>query len=131
MTLNELSQLYYIKKEIRNLKNKLYELDPASQPTATRFNNSRNISLSSPTENIACKRAEYEKLIEHYIEKLEAEKIKIEKYIETIDDSLTRQIFRARLIDGHQWTRIALDLGGNNTDIGVKLRYYRYIKKNK
>lgn len=50
-------------------------------------------------------------------------------YIEAIDDSLIRQILMCRYVDGMAWVRVAMNLGGNNTEESVKKAAYRYLKK--
>ena len=48
-------------------------------------------------------------------------------YIQTIEDSQTRMIFRLRFIHGMAWKEVAAAVGGRNRDNGVKNICYRYI----
>ncbi len=59
---------------------------------------------------------------------LEIQKQDIENFVDSIDDSLTRRIFRLRFINGFSWIRTALKIGGDNTAASVKMLCYRYIK---
>ena len=63
------------------------------------------------------------------VRKLKLKKQEIENFIENIEDSLTRRIFRLRFIDGKNWVKVADDVGGNNTADCVKKICYRYIDK--
>lgn len=62
------------------------------------------------------------------IHKLEKRKSYIESFVEGIEDSLTRRIFRFRFINGFSWVRTALKIGGDNTAASVKMICYRYLK---
>ena len=55
---------------------------------------------------------------------------RLEQYISTIDDSLTRLVFSYRHVDGLRWTEIARKIGGNNTPDSVRKLHDRYIEKN-
>lgn len=63
------------------------------------------------------------------VRKLKLKKQEIESFIENIEDSLTRRIFRLRFIEGMNWVKVAMQVGGNNTADGVKKACYRYMKK--
>ncbi len=63
------------------------------------------------------------------IQKLEERKSYIESFVEGIEDSLTRRIFRFRFINGFSWVRTALKIGGDNTAASVKMICYRYLKE--
>ncbi len=63
------------------------------------------------------------------VHKLEERKRKVESFIESIDDSLTRRVFRFRFINGFSWVRTALKIGGDNTAASVKMICYRYLRK--
>ena len=58
------------------------------------------------------------------------EKEEILTYIDSIDDSLVRQIFRYRHLDGLSWQSIAFRVGGGNTKDSVRKVHDRYLKKN-
>ena len=58
-----------------------------------------------------------------------SESICLEEFIKGIDDSLTRIIFTLRCIDGLNWAQVADFVGGRNTEISVKMRFYRHLKK--
>ncbi len=50
-------------------------------------------------------------------------------YIQTIEDSQTRMIFRLRFIHGMAWKEVAAAVGGRNTENGVKNTCYRHIAR--
>ena len=105
MTLKELSQLYYLNREIEMDQARLEALRAkASAP-------------GSPNYDGMPKSPIYEN--------------RLERYISEIPDSLTRQIFTLRFISGLSWLQVAYSIGGNNTEGGVKMICYRYINDEK
>lgn len=127
MTLKELSQLYYLNREIERDTERLEAL------------RARASAPGSPNYDGMPKSPSFENRLEHYIAEivdLEAkitqclhERNRLERYIAEIPDSLTRQIFQLRFINGMTWLQIAYSVGGNNTEASVKMTCYRYIKK--
>lgn len=50
------------------------------------------------------------------------------KFIDSIDDSLIRQIITLRYIDGLTWNEVAARIGGNNTAESVRKAAERFLK---
>ena len=63
--------------------------------------------------------------------KLQTKKEAIEIFVESIEDSLTRRIFEYRYIRSgcKSWTKVAIALGGDNTQDSVRKIHDRYLKK--
>lgn len=72
--------------------------------------------------------ADLKALINLNIEKCWHEKRRLERYIQSIDDSLIRQIFFLRYIELKKWEDVAASLGGNNTENSVKQIHSRYLR---
>ena len=56
----------------------------------------------------------------------------IEKYVDGIEDSLTRRIFRMRYIEGEvrpSWQWIAFKVGGGNSADGTRMIHNRHFEK--
>lgn len=64
------------------------------------------------------------------VRKLEKRKRDIENFIDGIEDSLTRRIFRLRFIDGMNWVKVSMTVGGGNAPDGVRMIVNRYLQKN-
>lgn len=60
---------------------------------------------------------------------LETEKKEIEDFIKNIDDCQTRKIFEMKYIQECQWYKIAIKLGGGNTESSCRMRVKRYLLK--
>jgi len=62
------------------------------------------------------------------IEKLTALVEEVNDYVESIDDSLIRQIIILRYIDGYTWEQVAAHIGGNNTADSVRMMHNRFLQ---
>ena len=130
MTLHELSQLYYLKREIEMDKQRLAELRlAAASPSAPNITGMpKGTSLESTLEQ-KCERVfRLEAIIAAKIARCEREREKLEKYISDIPDSLTRQIFTLRFVRGYTWRQVANRCGGYNTPDGVRMICMRYLQ---
>jgi len=129
MTLKELSQLYYLNREIEKDKERLADL----RSRAAGFSPS---SLSGPPHGNGSG-SKIERIIEDIVDleaiilaKQEAcihERNRLEHWIADIDDSLLRMIFALRFVDCLSWRQVAFHIG-NNTEDSVKKACYRYLK---
>ena len=128
MTEKELSKYYWIKKEIEDIEKKLDELgygQTIPQISEMPKNPSNN---HKPLEKLIEKRSE---LINMYLDKRVStleEYIKIEKYIDTVEEPEIRLIMRHRYLDLMQWEEIGNLLHSDRTTISKKLR--RYLSEN-
>lgn len=125
MTEKELSKFYWLKKEIKEIEFKLDELGfGLGSPIMSDM--PKVHSNTSPTEKLAEKRMQ---LIEIYIEKrisaLE-EHIKIERFIDTIDDPELRMIIRYRNLDLMKWEEIGDEMAMDRTTVSKK--YHNGLK---
>lgn len=54
--------------------------------------------------------------------------IEVEKFIASIKDSHTRRIVELRVVEGLSWREVADEIGGGNTENGVKKIYSRLFE---
>lgn len=123
MTEKELSKYYWLRKEIKDLEERLAEFGYGV--SATKLD--KEISGITSTESIQEKRVIIiEKWISARVSALE-EYLKIESYIESVEDSEIRQIMRYRFLDLKKWNEIdKLMICGKDY---AKKKYYQYRKK--
>lgn len=129
MTLKELSQLYYLNREIERDQQRLEELRArASAPGAPNYDGMpKSPSFENRLDRYIAEIVDLEAIIRAKITQCLHERARLERYIAEIPDSLTRQIFQLRFINGLTWTQIAFSVGGGNTEEGVRKRVYRHI----
>lgn len=131
MTLRELSQLYWLTREIENERNRLRELESRALGIGSSVGDGMP-GGSEPgrrTEQYAAAIADCKRVIEENLIRREKERAKLERYIDGIDDSLTREIYRLRFIDGLSWAKVAAAIGGANTEDSVRMACYRRLKE--
>ena len=131
MTLKEISQLYYLNREIEMDKRRLEGLKMKSQsPSSARLDGMPHSTIvESRVERYAAEIADLEAIIAAKCEQCIHERNRLERYISDIDDSLTRQIFTFRFVNGLSWTQVAAHIGGSNTEKSVSKACYRYLEK--
>lgn len=131
MTLRELSQLHALRREIEMDEIRLKELEVRADPNSPNIENIRTIggikydSVGDLVAELDCLR----KKITNKKNECIAEMNRLEDFVETIDDSFTRQIFILKYVCGMNWDEVSRAIGGGNTPDGVKKRCQRYIWK--
>lgn len=131
MTLAELKQYAYIKKEIESYQRKLGELEYLlSSPSGPNLSGMPSGGTTeSKTERLVIQKDEIlGKLNSRYIS-LQNKRVEIEDFIYGIDDALLRLIFSLRFIDLKSWNQVAIAVGGANTAHSVRALCYRYLEK--
>ena len=130
MTVKELSQLYYLTLEIEKDRKKLEELKSQRGPGEIVYDDMPHGKgpAKSRVERVAVAIVDLEATIEKKKARSMRERARLEKYIETIPDSLTRLVFTHRFVDGMPWQDVADSIGGYTAD-GVKKICYRYLDR--
>lgn len=130
MTLKELSQLYYLKREIEMDQRRLRELDAKAMPGAQVITGMPHGSnVADIVGRYAVEIADLRGIIEAKQQQCIHERNRLERYIAGIDDSLLRQIFTYRFVNGLPWGQVAACIGGGNTVDSVRMACYRYVEK--
>lgn len=130
MTIKELSQIYYLKKEIAGYKEKIARLEARATDTSAKITGMPHTSgTSDKVGALSADAADYRAMLRDALERRSIELAKLNQYIEQCDDSLTRQILRYRFIDCMSWGTVAVKLGGNNTADSCRMNVKRFLKK--
>lgn len=157
MTIKELSQLYWLNREIEADRERLARLDAeikrdeeqlaylevqASSPSSPNYDGMpKNPSYGNKLENAIVKIMELQKIIERKkvlrsdcAMTIQAKQIlclternKLERYIADLPDSLIRMIFTFRFINGLTWAQVSEHIGMRTTEDSVKKMCYRYL----
>lgn len=127
MTKKELSQLYWLNREIEKEKERLAELEAAATNTSAKISGLPHVSGISDKTAIAAQIADCKAIIEAKINLSVVEYNKLNRYIASVDDSYIRQILRMRYIFGLSWTQVAHQIGGGNTADGVRMAHNRFL----
>ena len=119
MTKGELRQFYYLNREIINDTEELVGLKIRSRSEA------RSRWEREQEELIARREAELVKKVKR-CKKMRDE---IGRYINSIEDSFVRQIFRYRFMKCMSWEKVAYMVGGCNSADSVRKIAERFLKK--
>ena len=129
MTLKELSQLYYLNREIEMDKRRLQELEVKALPGAQVITGMPHApGVTDKVGEYAAEIADLRGIIEAKHQQCLYERSRLERYISSIEDSLLRQVFTYRFVNGLPWQQVAACIGGSNTADGVRMMCNRYIK---
>ena len=130
MTLKELSQLYYLNREIEMDQRRLRELEAKALPGAQVLTGMPHGSnVADIVGRYAAEIADLRGIIEAKHQQCLYERSRLERYIADIDDSLLRQVFTYRFVNGLPWLQVAACIGGGNTADSVRMACYRYLEK--
>lgn len=128
MTKKELSQLYWLNREIDENKARLAELEAAATNTAVKISGLPHVAGISDKTAIAAEIADVREIIKAKTAISVVEYNRINRYIASVDDSLMRQILSLRYINGLSWQQVAMSIGGGNTEDGVRMAHNRYLR---
>lgn len=128
LTVREMSQLYYLNREIDQLKRQLEELECLAEGTAQVITGMPHGSgTSDKVGRYAVRIADLRSMIDNRKARCWDELNRLNAYIDGVEDSLTRQILTLRYVNGLSWQQVADSVGGANTEDSVKKICYRYL----
>ena len=123
MTNKQLSQLHYLKKEIKMHQERLTELNALAEIKSSAI-------TGMPMSKSISDRIGYSVIkiisIKDALSKLCEE---LTDYIENVDDPIIRMILTYRYVNNFSWEKTASKIGGRNRVSGLKKRPYRYFRK--
>ena len=128
MTIKKLSKLFFIKKQIKQLKERINSISEIAS-SSFKDNNIHTNKVSSPVENIAETKIKLKDNLEKKLKKLYDEELEIETFIDNIDDVEIQTIVRMRFIDLKTWNEIGKELQYDRTSPYYKIK--NYLEKHK
>lgn len=131
MTKKELSQLYYLKKEIKQLEQRIKELETAAMDCTAKITGlPHGTGISDKIGNYTAQIADLKNLLDLKLKKCFYELNRLDRYIQSVDDPLIRQIILYRFENHMSWSQIERTIGGNNNSESLRKKLYRYLKNN-
>lgn len=130
MTKQELSQLYYLNREIDNLKSRIVELECiATSCTANITGMPHASSISDKIGKYAAEIADLKELLDLNLKKCFYELNRLNRYIESIEDSEIRMILSLRYVNGLCWEQVAASISPYASGESVRKAHDRFLKK--
>lgn len=131
MTKEELKQIYYINNEIKMWQKELDRLECKSLVKGQEITDMPfGSGTSDKVADLAIEKADIKLIIEGKLKEIQLQRKKIMEYIDSVDDSITRQIIYLHCVSNLNWHQVARTIGEGYSADGVKQTYYRYLKKN-
>ncbi len=128
MTLQELSQLVKLMEQLRKDEEMLYSLKSAACPGAQVLTGMpHSPGVRDKVGDFVAEIADLQSDIDHLNEQIAAKRREVQTFITTIENVQIRMVFRLRFLRGLTWEKVAIVLGGRNTEDGVKKICYRYL----
>lgn len=128
MTKKELSQLYYLNREIEEQQRRLQELEEsATSCTAHITGMPHGSGVADKIGKYAAEIADMRGLLDLNLKKCFYELNRLNRYISSVEDSQMRMILSLRYINGLSWQQIAWSIGGGNTENGVRMIHNRFL----
>lgn len=130
VTREELSQIYYLNRELRMWQKELESLECQSLVRGQEITGMPFVTgTSDKTGDIATTIADIKRIIAGKQAEIQLQKKKILTYIESVEDSCIRQIIFYRCISCMSWNNVAQEIGGNNTEDSVRMAFNRFFEK--
>lgn len=132
MTVKELSQLYYLNREIDMDRRRLAELEDLATSFSVNMDGMPHASgYGDKIARCVADIVDLKAIIAAKQQQCLYERKRLERYIADVPDSLMRQIMTLRFIDGKHWYQVAMEIGGGNTEDSVRMACYRYLRDDK
>ena len=129
MTKKELSQLYYLKKEIKEQQRRIAELEAAATKcTANISGMPSGKGISDKVGQYAAQIADLKAILDLNLKKSFYELNKLTRYIESIEDSEMKLIFSFRYIQNMSWYEISKNLGSLGDGSTERKKHNRFLK---
>lgn len=130
MTKKELSQLYYLNREIEQLQKRVLELESlASSCTVQITGIPSNSGFKDKLGQYVAEIADLKSLLNLNLKKCFYELNRLNRYIQSIDDSEMRMILTLRYINGFCWEQVAASISIYATADSVRKAHDRFLRK--
>lgn len=127
MTIEELSEIYYINKEIKSLQMELADL---KQKNFYKPNIMTDMPRGGEREEQNLKYVSdimlIEDLINYSLRKLQYKRKTVEEFLNTVEDAELRSIMRLRAVNNMSWYQIGEELGKDRRTVSKK--FYDYFE---
>jgi hypothetical protein len=129
MTKKELSQLYYLNREIEEQQRRLHELeDLATSYTSKITGMPKGTDWIDKVGKYAAEIADLKGLLDLNLKKCFYELNRLNRYIESVDDSQMRMILSLRYINGLSWEQVAASISHCITGESVRKAHDRFLE---
>lgn len=129
MTTKELSQLYFLNREIEQIKERINELEMvATSCTSTITGMPHVAGVSDKIGKYVAEIADLKELLDLNLKKCFYELNRLNRFIESIEDSEMRMIISLRYVNGLPWEQVAASISLYASGDSVRKAHGRFLK---
>lgn len=127
MIIDELSQIYYINKEIALIQKELNELKEKNFYKKSIFTDlpKGNDTTISESQRYVEAMEELEQKLNFSLAELQEKRLAAEEFLQTIENAEDRLIIRLRIVNNMKWQEIANEVGLERTTVSKK--FYKFF----
>lgn len=129
LTKKELSQLYWLNREIEEEKRKLAELTAAASGGVQNITGLPHVGGGDKTGNLAILIAEQRDLIELKVKQSVIEYNRLNRYIASVEDAQMRMILSLRYVNGLSWQQVALHMDIEGDGSTQRKQHNEFLRK--
>lgn len=129
LTKKELSELYWLNREIEEEQRKLAELKVAATDCTAKITGLPHVSgTHDKIGDLSILIAEQKDLIELKVKQSIIEYNRLNRYIKDIPDAQMRMILSLRYVNGLTWQQVADSIGEGNTADAIRKKHDKFLK---
>ena len=135
MTRQKLKQIRHLKREIELLQEQIVHLEAEIVTDKVRGSLPHHPWVETSFKITGFDRIEYaqkmdklKRKLQRRVDDLQDLRAEIFEWVESIDDSLLRQVIILRHVNGLGWRQVAASIGGGNTADSVRKMHDRYFE---
>lgn len=130
MTKKELSQIFYLNQEIKMWQQELEKIQCESLIRPQKITDMpTGRGIADQVFNRIANMDKIERIITGKLAEIEVQRAKIMSYIDSVEDSIIRQIMFYRHVSCMRWNDVAIKVGGDNTAEAVRKMHDRYLQE--
>lgn len=126
----ELSQLYYLNREIEEQQRRLYELESLATSASSCITGMPKVKWTNDkVAQYACEIADLKSLLDLNLKKCFYELNRLNRYIDSVADNEISQILALRYINGLSWEQVAAHISHYATADSVRMMHNRFLSQ--
>ena len=130
MTKKELSQLYYLNREIEEIQRRITELEELATGCTSRITGMPILhGVNDKIGKYVAEMADLQCLLDLNLKKCFSELNRLNRFINSIEDSQMRMILSLRYINGLPWEQVAASISYALSGESVRKAHDRFLKK--
>jgi hypothetical protein len=130
MTKRELSQLYWLNREIEEQQRRIDELESFTSSCVTRITGMpHGRQFVDKLGEYAAEIADLRELLEYNLKRCIIELNRLNHYISTVEDCQMRMILSLRYVNGLEWGQVAYSIGSGYSAKSIQMMVKRFLEK--